>query len=129
MLNKTSKLIQGLECAIFAIMVPYGEHIQNEVLLGNEKYTWATGHLSDIGYAGALTIAGLLSSKGDNRARNALLIPTAMSFLEVLAAYHPKINFDWQDIACYYGAALFAYSTNKICNLLSEETVPNQISN
>jgi len=115
MITNISKKIQGLELAIFTLMVPYGEHIQNEVLLGNGDYTWAVGHISDIGYAGGLTAVTTMVSRAEDSLRNALLVPTAMSALEVLTSFHPKIGFDWQDVACYYGAALFAYGINKIC--------------
>ena len=112
--EKISKGIQGLEFAIFSLMVPYGEHIQNEVLLKNAEYTWAVGHVTDIGYSGALTVVAVAVSKAEDKLRNALLVPTAMSAFEVMLSFHPRIGFDWQDVACYYGAALFAYGVNKI---------------
>ena len=105
-------------------MVPYGEYIQNEVLLKNANYTWVVGHITDIGYAGLLTTAAMIASRSEDKLRNAFLIPTAMSALEVLTSFHPKIDFDWQDVACYYSVALFTYGVNKICSTKSKDKNP-----
>lgn len=116
MIKKISKAIQTAELAIFFAMVPYGEYIQLEIMAENRPYTWAAGHITDIGYAGGLTTVAMLSSKDEHKLKMALAIPTVMGALEALVALHPRINFDWQDVACYYGVALLSYGVDRICN-------------
>ncbi len=120
---KISKVIQGLELFIFSAMVPYGEYIQSEVLLKVRPYSWEVGHLTDIGYSGGLTTIAMMVSYRQDKFRNALLIPTALGAVEVLTSFHPRIEFDWQDVACYYGAALFAYGSDRICSVLQNRNI------
>ena len=120
MLEKITKVVQGLEIAIFTAMVGYGEYIQNEVLLGNRQYSWFVGHCTDIGYCGGVT-AFVLTQVSRAKFKVAMAIPTAFSGIEALTALHPKINFDIEDVLCYYGAALFAYGVNRACTALSRK--------
>jgi len=118
MFKKISKAVQGLELAIYSAMVPYGEYIQMRVMADEKPYTWLVGHCTDIGYCGGLTtLALMIVSRAKGKV--ALIIPTAFSGIEALTALHPKINFDIEDVLCYYGAALFAYGVNRACNALS----------
>jgi len=112
---KISKAVQTLEGMIFTAMVPYGEHIQNDVLLKQRQYDWFVGHLTDIGIAGGVVTWVLMSVKDKKEAlKYSLIIPTAINAFDLLSSLHPKINFDWQDTACYYGAALLAYGVKRI---------------
>ena len=123
MIKKISKAIQSLELAVFSLMVPYGEYIQYRVMAGEKPYTWTVGHLTDIGYAGGLTTVAMFvtGSSEKAKAKMALGIPTAMSALEVITSLHHRIGFDWQDIACYYGAAAFSYGLNKALGLFNRK--------
>ncbi|HLG23375.1 MAG TPA: hypothetical protein VI564_00425 [Candidatus Nanoarchaeia archaeon] len=112
-MSKLSKSLQGLEALVFTLMVPYGESLQNEAVIDPQKYNWITGHLSDIGTAGAVTAAILLLSNRANDLKDTLTIATGISLLDLAAALHPKINYEWQDTACFYGTALFAYAAKK----------------
>ena len=116
---KNSKVIQTLEGIVFTAMVPYGEHLQNEVLLKHRKYDWTVGHLTDIGIAGAVVTWSLMSANNKKEdLKYTLAISTAISAFDLLTALHPRINYDWQDTACYYAFALFSYCVKKICDEL-----------
>ena len=110
-----SKTVQTLEGIIFTTMVPYGEHIQNEVLLKQRQYDWLVGHLTDIGIAGGVVAWVLMPVKDKKEAlKYSLIIQTAISAFDLFTSLHPRITYDWQDTACYYGAALLAYGIKRI---------------
>ena len=97
---RISKIIQSLEGIIFTAMVPYGEHIQNEVLLRQRHYDWFVGHLTDIGVAGSVVTWILMSTSNKKEViKYSLLIPTTISAFDLLSSLHPRINFDWQNTA------------------------------
>ena len=77
------------------------------------------GHLSDIGFAGALSSAAMLGMGPRRRYIAVLGVPTVLSIAEILKSYLPETNIDWQDMACYYAVALFSYGVNRICDAVS----------
>ena len=113
MLKQIVKTARTLEFLVFSAMVPYGEYIQNQTIAGEQPYSWAVGHVTDIGMAGGLTLMTYMALQSKS-IKIVAMIPTALSTVELVTAIHPKINFDWQDIVCYYSSALIAYGTNKI---------------
>ncbi len=120
--SKAYKAIHTLELTVYGAMVGYGEWIQMDALAGKRPHDWITGHLTDIGYAGALATVAALCAVPEKKFKTTMMIPTLMSALEIVIAAHPKIEFDWQDCACYYGMALLSYGVNRACNKLNDNS-------
>ena len=88
-----------------------------EVMQQKTSPSWLTGHLSDLTFSGQLTALAYIAfgHKKVGRIAGTILTPLALTMHEYWPILSPKENlFDYQDIACYWVAALTAYGISSL---------------
>lgn len=101
----------------YGALTLYGESLQMLAREGSRDYTWAQGHLSDFGLSAMATSVCLMAPTKHKVVRSflSLAIPLAFTFHEYYPILAPEEGIkDMQDIACYFGGALLAYTINEI---------------
>ena len=101
----------------YGALTLYGESLQMLARQGSRDYTWAQGHLSDFGLSAMATSVCLMAPTKHKVVRSflSLATPLALTFHEYYPIIAPEEGIkDMQDIACYFGGTLLAYTINEI---------------
>ena len=114
MKNLYAKL-QGANIIPGFYLMAKGSALQELAKVEPSQYTWATGHLLDIGVAGILMSLVLAFQDTKKSALvGTILGSAAMCANEGLEYITNKGTADYQDCLCYLGVAGVAYAYNRI---------------
>ncbi len=109
----------------------YGEFLQTLAREGSRDYTWAQGHLSDFGLSAMATSVCLMAPTKHKVVRSFLSLasPLAFTFHEYYPILAPEEGIkDMQDIACYFGGTLLAYTINEIAQSPKTKAIIKKIN-
>lgn len=117
--DKFYRRTNKLQLVMSSSWLIYGEMAQQMASAGLRDYSWMTGHLSDI--AGGVGFASLINLFSKNADKKLSLV--AASSVPLFISLNEEVfdkSGDWQDIACYLGGALIAWSMPRIKEIYTD---------